>query len=51
MITQDYVVNVFYKRIIYDVHAVDDKGVHYNIEIQRARDGASIKRARFHKDI
>ena len=49
--TQDYVVNVFYKRIIYDVHAVDDKGVHYNIEIQRVRDGASIKRARFHKDI
>ena len=49
--TQDYVVNVFYKRIIYDVHAVDDKGVHYNIEIQKARDGASIKRARFHSSM
>ena len=27
--TQDYVVNVFYKRVIYDVYAVDAEGVTY----------------------
>ena len=27
VITQDYVVNVFYKRVIYDVYAVDAEGV------------------------
>ena len=29
VITQDYVVNVFYKRVIYDVYAVDAEGVTY----------------------
>lgn len=51
VITQDYVVNVFYKRVIYDVYAVDAEGVHYDIEIQRSRDGASFKRARFHSSL
>ena len=51
VITQDYVVNIFYKRVIYDVYAVDAEGVHYDIEIQRSRDGASFKRARFHSSL
>ena len=28
-----------------DVHALDDKGVHYNIAIQNNPEGASIERA------
>ena len=31
-----------------DVYAVDSEGKQYNIEIQRADDGADIRRARFH---
>ena len=33
------------------MYAVDAEVVHYDIEIQRSRDGASFKRARFHSSL
>ena len=45
---QEITANIVKRRVIYDVHAMDDKGIHYNIEMQRANDGAHPKRARYH---
>ena len=36
---------------ILDIFAIDDKGIQYDIEIQRADKGASEKRARYHSSL
>lgn len=44
---QDTVSNLYGHGVRFDVFAEDDEGVVYDIEVQRAKDGADPKRARF----
>ncbi len=37
--------------VVLDIFAVDSKGKHYNVEVQRADSGANRKRARFHSSV
>ena len=34
-----------------DIYAVDDKGKHYDVEVQRSDDGAAIRRARYNSSL
>lgn len=48
---QHSVKNLQGKSTVLDIYAVDDKNKLYNIEIQRANDGAKAKRARYHSSL
>lgn len=41
-------VNPGWREVILDILAIDGNGNHINIEIQRSKDGADVKRARYH---
>lgn len=45
--TQDYFKNLEGRSAILDIYAIDDEGVHYDIEVQRSDKGAVMKRARY----
>lgn len=45
--TQDYFKNLEGRSAILDIYAIDDAGVHYDIEVQRSDKGAVMKRARY----
>ena len=49
--TQDLKKNLVGRDIKLDISADDSKGIKYNIEVQRADKGASLKRARYHSSI
>lgn len=49
--TQDTLKNLRGHSVRLDVHAVDDKGKHYNIEVQRASEGASFRRVRYNSSL
>ena len=51
VITQKVMKNLLGRDIWLDIDANDDSGVEYNIEIQRADNGAEVKRARYHSSI
>ena len=46
VIVQDVEPNLYGRGVRLDVHAIDGKGRHFDIEIQRASSGASLKRSR-----
>ncbi len=48
---EDTIPNLQGHGIRMDVHALDDAGVEYDIEIQRADKGAGVKRARFNSSL
>lgn len=48
---QHSITNLQGKSTVLDIYAVDDKNKLYNIEIQRANDGAKVKRARYHSSL
>lgn len=45
--TKDYFKNLEGRSAILDIYAIDDAGVHYDIEVQRSDKGAVMKRARY----
>lgn len=45
--TQDDIPNLWGHAVRLDVHAIDATGLHYDVEIQRAEQGAPPKRARY----
>lgn len=49
--TQDTVRNIYGRSLRLDVLAKDDTGRMYNIEVQRADDGADARRARYHSSL
>lgn len=49
--TQDELKNLQGRSVKLDVHAVDSKGKHYNIEVQRSDKGAVAKRARYNSSL
>ena len=46
VIAQDVVQNLHGRGVRLDVHAIDKNGRHFDVEIQRARDGVSPRRSR-----
>lgn len=48
---QDTLSNLYGRTVRIDIYAKDSKGVRYNIEIQRKKDGAGCKRARYHSSM
>ena len=51
-VQSEYVINNLYGRSVrFDVHAVDNDGKEYDIEIQRSDKGAGAKRARYNSGI
>lgn len=50
-ISQCSVKNLQGRSVRLDIYAVDDAGVHYNIEVQRSNDGAAPKRARYNSSL
>ncbi len=51
VITQKIMKNLHGRDIWLDIDAVDASGIEYDIEIQRADQGANVKRARYHSSI
>jgi hypothetical protein len=49
--TQDGMTNLIGRSVRLDINAEDDTGKKYNIEVQNAKDGASLKRARLNASI
>ncbi len=49
--TQDELKNLQGRSVKLDVHAIDSKGKHYNIEVQRSDKGAVAKRARYNSSL
>ena len=49
--TQEQLNNVIGRSAILDIYAVDLSNKNYDVEIQRANKGASLKRARYHSSL
>lgn len=49
--TQDDLTNLIGRSVRLDIYAEDDEGKKYNIEVQNAKDGASLRRARLNASI
>lgn len=51
VVTQDTLKNLKGHSVRLDIHAVDADNNHYNIEIQRAKEGANFRRARYNSSL
>ncbi len=50
-VTQFEIKNLQGRSSVLDIYAIDDKGCHYNIEVQRVNKGAEPKRARYNSSL